>query len=115
MLISKFAKVVKDKPAYKEKVKTDSGYVWHYDSKSLRERAKEKKSKLQRLEKNIEKLRAKYKKDIKSDDLKIKAMALVVFLMDETAIRIGNIDSVKEKETFGATTLLVKHLKISMD
>jgi len=113
MEISKRAKIQSDKPLYKEKKKTDKGYVWVYDEKTIQKRWKEKKDKIKKLQKGIEKLRKKYEKDLSSDDLRTKALAAVVAIMDETAMRIGNEDSARDAKTYGASTLKVKHLTFS--
>lgn len=110
--LSKRAKVVSDKPAYREKKKTDHGYVWVYDEKHIEKRWKEKKKKLESLNKNITKVRKQYNKDLSSDDLRTRAIAAIVGIMDDTAMRVGNEDSVKEADTYGATTLKVKHVHI---
>ena len=112
MFISKRAKVVSDKPAYQEKEKTDSGFVWRYSPEHIKKRWQEKKSKLSRLEKNIEKLRKQYEKDLTADDLRVRAESSIVAIIDDTAARIGNEDSVKEYNTYGVSTLKVKHLAI---
>ena len=109
-LISKRAKVTSDKPAYKEKKKTDTGYVWVYDEKHVEKRWKEKKEKLKKLEKELKKVREQYQKDLTSDDERTRAIAAIVGIMDDTAMRIGNEESAKEG-TYGATTLKVKHVK----
>ena len=108
--LSKRAKVKSDKPAYKEKKKTDKGYVWVYDEKHIEKRWKEKKDKLKNLEKNLKKVRDKYQEDLTSEDPKTRAIAAIVGIMDDTAMRIGNEDSAKEG-TYGASTLKVKHVK----
>lgn len=108
--ISKRSKVQSEKPAYKEKKKTDKGFVWLYDEKHVEKRWKEKKEKMKGLEKNLQKVRAKYQADLTSDDEKTRAIAAIVGIMDDTAMRIGNEDSAKEG-TYGATTLKVKHVK----
>lgn len=95
---------------YVEKKKTDSGGVVRvYDEKHVKQRWKKKVEKLKRLEKDIKKLRQKYHDDLHSDDDKTRAIAAIVGLMDGTAIRIGNEDSVSDAGTFGATTLQKKH------
>lgn len=108
--ISKRAKVQSDKPAYKEKKKTDKGYVWVYDDKHVEKRWKEKKEKLKKLEKELEKVRKKYREDLRSDDDRTKAIAAIIGIMDDTAMRIGNEESAKEG-TYGASTLKVEHVK----
>lgn len=98
---------------YVEKRKTDNGIIRIYDDKHIKQRWKEKVEKINFLNKNIEKLRKKYKEDLKSDDPKVRATAAIVGVIDNTAMRIGNDQSVDEFETFGATTLEKRHATIS--
>src|SRR5574342_305965 len=88
-ILNKISKVLSDKPAYKEKKKTDKGYVWVYDDKHIEKRWKEKKNKLKKLNRSIEKLRKAYEKDLSSDDLRTRALAAIVGIMDDTAMRVG--------------------------
>lgn len=113
MIISKLAKVLSDKPLYKEKKKTDKGFVWVYDSEHVKKRWKEKKDKIKKLQKSLDKLRKKYEKDLSSDDLRTKALAAIVGVMDETAMRIGNEESARDAGTYGASTLKVKHVSFT--
>lgn len=98
------------KPAYKKKIKTDNGYVWQYDESHIEKRWEQKREKIKLLEKNIKKVRKQYEKDLTDDDLRTRAIAAVVGIIDDTAMRVGNPESVEEHETYGATTLKVKHL-----
>ena len=113
MLISKRAGVKSDKPAYEGKEKSESGNViYHYGPAHIDKRWKLKKDKLKKLEKELGKVRSTYKADLKSDDERTRAFAAIVGIMDETSMRIGNEASSKEG-TYGATTLKVKHIKMS--
>lgn len=98
---------------YSQKIKTDSGEVRIYDEAHVKQRWKKKVNKLKSLESGIKKLRTKYKADLKSDDPKVRALAAIVGLIDETAMRVGNDDSVDEFGTFGATTLKKEHARVS--
>lgn len=112
--ISKLAKVVsEDGKAYEEKIKTPSGFKWVYSPSHISRRVKEKHSKLQRLERNIDKLTKKITKDLTSDDLRVRAIAAVVQIIIDTAMRVGNVESAKEADTYGATTLKLKHITLS--
>jgi DNA ligase D-like protein (predicted 3'-phosphoesterase) len=111
--LSKRAKVVSTKPAYKKKIKTDNGYKWVYSPRSISKRVEEKHKKLELVKKIIGKLRAQYEKDMGAEDLRTRALACIVALVDETAIRVGNEDSAKEAKTYGATTLKVNHISFS--
>ena len=112
-MISKRAKVTKDKPSYKKKEKSEKGnIIYRYDEGHLKERAKEKKEKLSKLQSNLKKVKSEYEKDLSSDDMRDVAIAAVIGIMEESGMRVGNEESAKEG-TYGATTLKVKHVKIS--
>jgi hypothetical protein len=111
MFLSKRAKVTSDKPAYTSKIKTPSGFKFVYSPKALSKRVKEKHHKLELLRKDLGKLMKRVDKDLGDEDLRTKAIAAVVSFIEQTGLRVGNEESVKDHKTFGATTLLVKHLK----
>jgi murein DD-endopeptidase MepM/ murein hydrolase activator NlpD len=98
---------------YVKKIKTESGEVRVYDDAHVKKRWKKKVEHINALKKSLPKLQKKYRSDLKSDDEKVRALAAVVALLDLTAMRVGNDDSVDEFGTFGATTLKKKHVKIS--
>jgi murein DD-endopeptidase MepM/ murein hydrolase activator NlpD len=98
---------------YVKKVKTDSGEVRVYDEAHVKKRWKKKVDNINSLKSKLPKLQKKYKSDLSSDDLKVRTLAAVVAVIDMTAMRVGNDDSVDEFGTFGATTLKKKHVKIS--
>lgn len=101
------------KSEYVEKRKEDSGNITYvYNEKHIKERNKKKAEKLSKLAKSLKSLRSQLKKDIKSDDDKIKIPAIAVALMDETYERVGNRYSAVEGH-YGATTWLVKHIKFN--
>lgn len=114
MFISKRAKVVSEKPAFKEKdISESGGIIYRYSPESIKARWHEKCEKLKRLEKNIDKVRKQYEEDLSSDDFRTRAEAAVVGIIDDTAQRIGNEESVREHGTYGVSTLKVKHLTFS--
>jgi len=99
---------------YVEKRKTPSGEIRVYDEKHIEKRWKQKSDKINKLEKDIEKLRKKYHADLKdNNDAKTRALAAIVGLIDNTAIRVGNEASAEEMGTFGATTLLKEHATVT--
>lgn len=99
------------KPSYTKKEKTESGgYVWHYSDEHVKKRWADKKKKIEKLEKNLDKVRKEYEKDLSSDDERTRAIACIVGVMDTTAMRVGNPESAKEAGTYGATTLKVRHV-----
>ena len=117
-LLSKRAKVTSDTPAYKKKEKSETGKnIYEYSESHLKKRQKEKSDKLNKLEKELVKVRKQYKGDLKSDDLRDRAIACIVGIIDNTAMRVGNPQSSSGDDgaaaTFGATTLKASHVKIS--
>lgn len=98
---------------YVEKRKTDSGEVRIYSEEHVAKRWEKKVKKLKKLEKDLASLRKKYRDHLKdTHDTKTRAIAAVVGLMDNTAMRVGNDESAKDKGTFGATTLRKKHATV---
>jgi DNA topoisomerase-1 len=71
---------------------------------------KEKFDEAKALHKYIEKIRAKYKSDWKADDDKTKQHAVASYLIDTLALRP---DGPKNDDTFGCSTLLVKHVSLT--
>ena len=81
---------------YVEKKKEDSGnYTYIYSEKHVAERNRKKAKVLKKLSKSLDKVRAKAKGDLLSDDEKTRLSALVVALIDETYERVGNEESAK--------------------
>jgi DNA topoisomerase-1 len=66
--------------------------------------------KARKLNKYIDKIREKYKKDINSDDVVKKQLGTVLYLIDNFGIRVGNEKEEDEADTVGATTLRVNHV-----
>jgi DNA topoisomerase-1 len=61
----------------------------------------------------LPRLRRKVKADIELDGLpRDKILALVISIMEETLIRIGNREYVNENNTFGLTTMQNKHVEV---
>ena len=62
----------------------------------------------------LPKVRKRVAKDLASSKLsRERAIASVVRLLDLGAIRVGNASYAKENKSFGATTLLMRHAKLS--
>lgn len=72
----------------------------------------EKFDKARNLARNIEKVRAKYTKDLGSSKTLVRQLATAVYLLDELAIRPGTEkDEAKEAGTLGLTTLKCSNIK----
>lgn len=88
---------------YKGKKKTDKGNtVYMYSEKQIEHRNREKAKRIEKLRGKIGDVRAKVKKDLKSDDPEVKLTALAVALMDHTYERVGNEESADDGH-FGVT------------
>lgn len=90
--------------------------VYVYSEKQVENRNREKAKRLQEFSGKVNKLRAKYKKDLSSEDETIKLIALVIALIDETHERIGSPASAKGELNddgephFGVSQWLKKHV-----
>ena len=91
-------------------------YVWLADTAGLKQdRDKEKYEKAVKLAKEIDKIKDRIVKDMKSKDLKISRIATACYLIYRTAMRVGDEKDPDEADTVGATTLRKEHIKISED
>jgi len=99
---------------YVEKKKEESGNITYiYTEKHVKERDEKKAKKLDKLSKNITKVRKEVGKDLKSSDIKTKYNALAVALIDDTYERVGNRYSAEDMKHYGVTTWLKKHIKFT--
>jgi len=99
----------------KKKVKTQKGdeaIIYEYSEGQVQHRNREKAKRVEKLRKNIDKLRRQVTGDLDSKDPDIRLAALAVALIDETYERVGNEGSAKEGH-FGVTGWKVKHIKFS--
>ena len=86
-------------------------YIYH--SEWERQRQAEKFAKMKSFGKVLPKVRKKCLKDISAKNWqKSKVLALMLLILDETGIRIGNQQYAKKNETYGLTTLRRRHLDI---
>lgn len=103
----------------KKKVRSEDGgktTVYVYSERQVQHRNREKAKRLEKLSKSIRDLRAKVKRDLRSDDPEKKLTALAVSLIDATYERVGNEESASGKSTqdgkkhFGVTGWKRKHV-----
>ncbi|MCH7398189.1 DNA topoisomerase IB [Belliella sp. DSM 107340] len=86
-------------------------YIYH--SEWEKKRQEEKFERMSKFGKALPKLRKKAQKDLKARNwTKGKILALMVTILDETGIRIGNKLYEKENKTYGLTTLRRKHMEV---
>jgi DNA topoisomerase I len=86
-------------------------YIYHSEWEKIRQ--EEKFKRLSAFGKALPKLRKRVQKDLRMRSWsKRKVLALMVAILDETGIRIGNKQYEKENQTYGLTTLRRKHLVV---
>ena len=89
-------------------------YVWLADSSGLKQdRDKAKYEKAVKLAKEIDKIKDRIVKDMKSNDPKISRISTACYLIYRTAMRVGDEKDPEEADTVGATTLRKEHIKIT--
>jgi len=88
-------------------------YVWLADTAGLKQdRDKEKYEKAVKLGNEIDKIKDRIVKDMKSKDPKISRISTACYLIYRTAMRVGDEKDPDEADTVGATTLRKEHIKI---
>ena len=91
-------------------------YVWLADSSGLKQdRDKAKYEKAVKLAKEIDKIKDRIVKDMKSNEPKISRIATACYLIYRTSMRVGDEKDPDEADTVGATTLRKEHIKITAD
>jgi len=89
-------------------------YVWLADTAGLKQdRDKEKYEKAVKLANEIEKIKDRIVKDMKSKDSKISKISTACYLIYRTAMRVGDEKDPDEADTVGATTLRKEHINIT--
>ena len=89
-------------------------YVWLADTSDIKQdRDKAKYEKAVKLAGEIEKIRDRIVKDMKSPDQKTSRIATVCYLIYRTAMRVGDEKDPDEADTVGATTLRKEHVQIT--
>ncbi|HZY94770.1 MAG TPA: DNA topoisomerase I [Candidatus Bathyarchaeia archaeon] len=91
-------------------------YVWPSDISDLRqERDRIKYENARKLNKFLPHVRDYIRKNLDSEDVRIRKLATVAYLIDNLAMRVGDEKDKDEADTVGATTLRVEHLKFMPD
>jgi DNA topoisomerase-1 len=115
----KWSKIIQDKDSmwlanWMDFLTQKRKYVWLSDSAGLKQdRDKAKYEKAVKLAKEIDKIKDKIVKDMKSKDPKISRISTVCYLIYRTAMRVGDEKDPEEADTVGATTLRKEHIKIT--
>jgi DNA topoisomerase-1 len=88
-------------------------YVWLAASSRVKGESNLKKFETARKLKNeIEKIRNKYTKDLKSKDLLTRQRATAIYIIDHLALRVGNEKDEEEADTVGCCSLRVEHVTL---
>ena len=115
----KWAKIIHDKDSmwlasWMDFLTQKRKYVWLADTARLKQdRDKEKYEKAVKLGNEIDKIKDRIVKDMKSKDSKISRIATACYLIYRTAMRVGDEKDPDEADTVGATTLRKEHIKIT--
>jgi len=97
---------------WRDKLTGELKYVWVADSAFFKqEREKDKFDKANELEKVIGKVREHIKENLESEDIMLRKIATVAYLIDELKMRVGDEKDEDEADTVGATTLRGCHIK----
>ena len=89
-------------------------YVWLADTAGLKqERDQAKYDKAVKLSFEIDKVKEKIVKNMKSKDPKMRRIATACYLIYRTAMRVGDEKDPDEADTVGATTLRKEHIKLA--
>ncbi|MBT5200348.1 MAG: DNA topoisomerase I [Thaumarchaeota archaeon] len=89
-------------------------YVWLADSSGLKQdRDKAKYEKAVNLANEIDKIKDRIVKDMKSKDEKTYRISTACYLIYRTSMRVGDEKDPDEADTVGATTLRKEHIKIT--
>ena len=115
----KWAKIIHDKDSmwlasWMDFLTQKRKYVWLADTAGLKQdRDKEKYEKAVKLGNEIDKIKDRIVKDMKSKDAKTSRIATACYLIYRTAMRVGDEKDPDEADTVGATTLRKEHIKIT--
>jgi DNA topoisomerase I len=89
---------------------------YRYHDKFRQQRDLEKFIRLASFAESLPPLRRRVERDLKSRELsRERVLAALVRLIDQGFFRVGNDKSAKSEETYGLTTVLAKHVKVSGD
>ncbi|HZD12539.1 MAG TPA: hypothetical protein VE177_03355, partial [Candidatus Binatus sp.] len=87
-------------------------YVWPSDISNIRqERDRQKFELAKKLTRSLANVRKNIDKGLGSEDVRIRKLATVCYLIDNLAMRVGDEKDEDEADTVGASTLRVEHLK----
>ncbi|MFH1229052.1 MAG: DNA topoisomerase I [Candidatus Aenigmatarchaeota archaeon] len=96
-----------------DKLTDKEKYVWVSESSPMKqEREMKKFDKAKELERNFKRIEEHIRKSLDSEDVKIRKVATVTYLIDAVNMRVGDEKDEDEADTVGATTLAPKNIII---
>ncbi len=99
-----------------DKLTDKEKYVWLHESSPLQQsRNKAKYDKAMKVGSNLERIRARMRREMESKDPKMRQVATVCYLIDTLGMRVGDEKDEDEADTVGASTLRVEHVKLKGD
>ena len=66
-----------------------------------------------RLYQHVDKIRAEYRNDWKSKEMRVRQRATALYFIDKLALRAGNEKDEDTADTVGCCSLRVEHIKLS--
>jgi DNA topoisomerase-1 len=102
---------------WRDKLSSKIKYVWPHESSPIQQMKDiEKYNKAIELQKNLRKVRNHIKKNLTKEDIKIRKIATVCYLIDNLNFRIGDEkDEEEEADTVGASSLRPEHICFNAD
>ncbi|MDG7028605.1 MAG: DNA topoisomerase I [Nitrososphaerota archaeon] len=96
-----------------DKLTDKEKYVWLHESSPLQQsRSKAKYDNARKVGTNLERIRARIRRDLDSKAEKARQVATVCYLIDALGMRVGDEKDEDEADTVGACTLRVEHVSL---
>ncbi|MHA1127105.1 MAG: hypothetical protein ACTSSB_14655 [Candidatus Heimdallarchaeota archaeon] len=97
-----------------DKLSGKTKYVWLSDNTPIKQnREIEKFNKSKRVGENLKKIRAQTNQALKSENKRLRKVALACYIIDHLILRVGDEKDEDEADTVGATTLRPEHVTIT--
>lgn len=112
----KWGKIVHDRTAvwlasWPDTISNKTKYLWLAANSDIKAKSDMEKFDLARkLKRKIKTIREENEKHLEGSEVFMKQLATALFFIDRFALRVGNEKSSDEADTFGVTSLLVKHI-----
>ena len=97
-----------------DKLSGKTKYVWLSDNTPIKQdREIEKFNKSKKVGENLKKIRAQTNQALKSENKRLRKVALACYIIDHLILRVGDEKDEDEADTVGATTLRPEHITIT--